>query len=195
MSLQCIARETKTHGDSLLRILRLLAHEGVLEEVEVSQMSSSEVVHEGSTDDSKPFFRLTPTGQLLCTNETNTSATATIAQKGPINQDNQSLQCMVDYYLDKPMWNAWPCLTNSIALTDGRDISEKCSPFQAANEQTTSIYYSRAENFKSLQAANAFVKYIADWETETCVDAIDWSQLCYRVWRREIPARRSVNGW
>lgn len=139
------------HEDGLFLSLRILASVGV-------------VVEETTKSNDSCRFRLSRMGSLLTT-----------------ARGKSSLEPMVRYFLDEPLWQAWGVVPSYIQelYKDSNKSSEAKSitPFHAANGMTSNEYYSRPEHAYSLQHANDFVRFVSEQEVLACVEGFDWATL------------------
>jgi O-methyltransferase domain len=103
-------------------------------------------------------FRLTAMGSLLSTSR------------------KDSLDPMVRYLVDEPLWKAWGSLSSYIQQGDA-----PLSAFEIANKMPSHQYFGRIEHAESLKHANHFVRHVAEEEVRACVECFDWEKLSGRT--------------
>ncbi|CAB9501985.1 (RS)-norcoclaurine 6-O-methyltransferase [Seminavis robusta] len=82
-----------------------------------------------------------------------------------------SLDPMIRYFLDEPLWNAWG------ALPSYMQAQQQTTPFESANGMPSQQYYSMPEHTSSLKHAGSFVSFVSQEETRACVEGFDWATL------------------
>eukprot|EP00563_Minutocellus_polymorphus_P018037 CAMPEP_0197718850 /NCGR_PEP_ID=MMETSP1434-20131217/2838_1 /TAXON_ID=265543 /ORGANISM="Minutocellus polymorphus, Strain CCMP3303" /LENGTH=391 /DNA_ID=CAMNT_0043303541 /DNA_START=193 /DNA_END=1368 /DNA_ORIENTATION=+ len=154
------SQRRNVNRDGLLRIMRLMAAEGILEQ------SSAPINGSSSTEEQKVTFGLTAKGNLL--------------KSG----GQQALASVVLHWMEKPLWNAWAELPDYVAgdcvVEQGNEEAGKeaknALPFEKANGMSSDDYYCQ-ENAESLKNANEFVRYISAEEERAVLSGFNWSQL------------------
>jgi hypothetical protein len=153
---QAVAPNNNIDSDALLRVLRLLALEGILHEVRMS---------------GEWAFSLTATGALL------RQPTATAQQMSEHTQQEASWASLIQHWMEPPLWNAWTGMPSYLVTQHQICDHPKTTPFAIANGIAVDEFYGRRENCDSLRYANAFVGLVADLELQACVEGFDWQTL------------------
>jgi len=161
--------------DALLLSMRILARVGVFVEQEQKQ---SKVTDDDDDDIDECTFALTPLGQRLAV------TTKTTAR----SSSSSSLESMVKYCLDAPLWNAWGSSTvawqqqhntstcYNRASSSSSSSATATTAFALGNNHTSSAEY-YGKHATSLRHANEFVRLISDQEVQACVNHVDWVHL------------------
>lgn len=154
------SQRRKVNRDGVLRIMRLMAAEGILVQSRTPTNGNS------SKEEQVVTFGLTAKGKLL--------------KRG----SQQTLASVVLHWMEKPLWNAWSELPGYVVGDcvaghdngEGGNEAEDVLPFEKANGMSSDDYYCQ-ENAESLKNANEFVRYISAEEERAVLSGFNWSQL------------------